>query len=130
MNDELQKQLAALLSSLMTVANDGTTWAKGEIPQLVQEQVVFARMEETFYVFLCVVGFVGFSLLMVRLVRLSMDRKTEYGLRDLYGLCSCFSGVVVLVAAVFLLFNIHPMLQVWFAPRLYIVEWLHGMVKS
>jgi hypothetical protein len=54
-NDELQKQLAALLAKLSDYAGDATKFAADQIPPLVQEKIVYGRVSET----LSLVIFVG-----------------------------------------------------------------------
>jgi hypothetical protein len=52
MNEELQKQLAEMLAALMRVAQDGSAWAQGQIPMLVQEKILYGRVSMTAWMLL------------------------------------------------------------------------------
>lgn len=117
MNEELQKQLAALLSSLMAFGADAKQFAADQIPPLVAEKIAFGRVEDTlfFVVFAVACGFC------VRWTVWSVREEHPIGIATV--LCGAIFGFIAALA-------LHESLMVWFAPRLYIVEWLKGMVTK
>lgn len=139
MNDELQKQLAAMLANLATVAQQGAAFAADQIPPLVQEKIALGRTEATFWFAAAAILSVASVYWMARLRRWAEPHKAEcdekaktghYHVdRDGYQMPLFFGHVVgILLAVLPLIATVHDLLLVWFAPRLYIVEWLRSMV--
>lgn len=126
MNDELQKQLAAMIATLTATVQEGGTWAARQIPPLVQEKIAFGRAwESSFFLilavaagWLCVVTF----------------RAWGRAARDDYDFDTTMPAVVITLPAALLfagsLAQLRDVFLVWFAPRLYIVEWLLDQVKK
>lgn len=125
MNDELQKQLAILLSGLMNVANDAAKFAGDQIPPLVQEKIVFGRAWETTLLALMV----ALSCVLLYQVRKWFQWASEDEDSPAPILLSIFGTFGVLAGVVFSIVQCREVLLVWFAPRLYLVEWLKGMIK-
>lgn len=126
MNDELQKQLAMMLSNLQGAATTATQWGAAQIPPLVAEKIAFGRVWETWSTLGClIVALVGLMLLFKWAIPL--QKKNEY--TDPGPIFACVgSGVLAFGAFIGFLTNLYPCLLVWFAPRLYIVEWLKTIV--
>lgn len=133
MNAELQHALAELLTAMLAAAKDGTTWAKGEIPLLIQERLQYALFERA----MMLVG----ALMLVALGRFLyktgrlVDQRYEYakahnqyveddgaiwkaGACALWGLGGFFTIVAILDIA-----------KVIIAPRVYVVDWLTSMIR-
>lgn len=139
MNDDLQKQLADLLAKLMTVAQDGATWAGQQIPPLVQEKILYGRVVHSLYVVLfaivawrAAVSARGFF----QQACAQRAAKSKSGFdSDIWpdrpgGLASIACALVTMITAGIALANVQRALLVWLAPRLYIVEWLADLVKK
>lgn len=122
MDPELLKQLQQLLAQLLANAQDAAAWAKGEIPLLVQEKIAFGRAWET----ALLVAALGWTIFAVTKI-VPWARKTS---DDTDGLTWLIAGVAIVVGAGCSAVQIHDALLVWFAPRLYIVEWLFDLVHS
>ncbi len=127
MNEELQKQLAELLASLMNVAKDGAQWAKGEIPLLVQEKIALGRFEESIYFFAPAIGACVLAWLLVKKIG-PLEIKAEPDIPPLFSMI--FGGIATVMLVVGAGAGFHDFAMVWFAPRLYIVEWLTSLVKA
>ena len=135
MNEELQKQLAEMLARLMDVASDGAKWAGQQIPPLVEEKILLGRVELTLVV---VVGLIACPLLArvaLRKFRLAKEidhlkderyKRDEEQTAEALGIASSIGAVFAGLGAAF---TVHDMLLVWFAPRLYIVDWLRTLVN-
>lgn len=120
MNEDLQKQLAEMLAKLSDTAQNTATWTGNQLPLLVQEKLVFGRVWET-----------GLFIVVVALAFLvAMTARTAW--RDQWdddrvvgGMLWGMTGLNVALAVA----QAYSMLMVWFAPRLYIVEWLHTFIQ-
>ena len=124
MNEELQKQLTDLLVTLSSSVQRGAEWVGEQVPPLVQEKILLGRIEETTW-------FVGGLIVAVVLVyKGARFWKRSFELTDEYDAPVCVVpflafGAALLAATV----NLHSFVLVWFAPRLYIVEWLADLMR-
>lgn len=135
MNPDLQKQLAEMLAKLTDVAGDATKWAGSQIPPLVQEKIALGRATTTFWMLLgVIVAPVAFRY-SVSQFQLSADiskkrderyHRNEQIISFLRAVVTCWIGLAGIFTA---LDSVNEFLLVWFAPRLYIVEWLRGMIR-
>lgn len=135
MNDDLQKQLAELLKQLMAVASDAGKWAASQVPPLVQEKIVFGRVTLTVQLLAAIVALA----ISVRVFRHAWAINQEaVKTKEIYDLWpeTRGAGVCMLSAASAIVFALmsattfESAAMVWFAPRLYIVEWLTNLVKK
>lgn len=145
MNPELQKQLAEMLAKLMDATQNAATWTSGQIPLLVQEKIAYGRASETAWMVVFVVGVVGFGLTAKRRVPVwtaaladerDMCRTSNRGYDEavvnktvVTFMIACGSLLAAVLCLVAFLANINNFMLVWFAPRLYIVEWLRTMIQ-
>lgn len=126
MDPNLTAQLQQLLAAMLSNVQDGATWAKGQIPLLVQEKIAFGRAWELALL----------VLLLALLIGMWRGAYPAWKTHDFEDEVS--SGMVgiflvalpTLLLIIFSIEQVHDVLLVWFAPRLYIVEWLVGMTKS
>lgn len=124
MNDALQQQLADLLAKLSAVAQDSAAWAAQQIPPLVQEKIAFGRAWETS----------AFVIIVLALAPLGYWtwRGWRRAYRDDFDFDTTFpmslASIPFLGLSLGALVQLHDVMLVWFAPRLYIVEWLMDLV--
>lgn len=137
MNPDLQKQLADMLAKLTDVAGAASSWAGQQIPPLVQEKIVYGRISSTCWVVLIAVAIWPVAVYTRRFYRQACaDRASKEGYRsDIWperpgGLASMLGAVLTVGLTVSFFINLNEALLVWFAPRLYVVEWLRGMVSK
>ena len=136
MNEQLQQQLAEYLKAIASTAQQGASFVMEQAPLVVQEKIALGRVTLTAWMVLCVVA-------CVPLVRFGMshwgraraickeqgdayyrDEEVPHGLA---GGLSVACGCACVIAALAL---IEPVATVWFAPRLYILEWAMGLVSG
>lgn len=127
MDPKLTEQLQQTLAALLANAQDASAWAKGQVPLLVQEKILFGRINETVQFLLCLGVFVACVVVARRCISaLQDDPSDEIGYAigiaasSLAGCALMFAGAV----------QCQMMLMAWFAPRLYIVEWLMAQVHK
>lgn len=127
MNEELQRQLAAMLEKLTAAVEQGAIFAGDQIPPLVAEKILLGRALSTAYLLSGLVLLAIGLRLTWRVWAWVSDVNTSD--RD-----AAFGGVLCTVAALspglaVIYGNLHQVFLVWFAPRLYIVEWLRELVR-
>lgn len=123
MNDNLQRQLAEFLKFLLTQAQDATTWAKTQVPPLVEEKIRFGRVWHSVVVVLCAAA-------MWLLMKFAKWCWTKLDDNDDWGAASAAAVIGCIVLATVAYDNFHDAVLAWTAPRLYIVQWLIEMVKA
>lgn len=124
MDPELSKQLQQLLAALLQNTQDAAIWAKAEIPLLVQEKIAFGRAWNT--------SMLVISTLLLLVCYHGFNRWRAHKFHDSDNKAlACFFGVVVpaVVASIMFLVSLRFTLLAWFAPRIYILEWLIDMVR-
>jgi hypothetical protein len=133
MNDALNQQLLAMLQGLTDAAKTGGAWVAGQIPPLVAEKIAFGKVWEISYLVIAVI----MAGLFVKLTVKCWSKGTNY-VRRSYGDDGEMGwyAAMLLTAGVALFFiidsfiTLRQVLLVWFAPRLYIVEWLMELMKE
>lgn len=127
MNPDLQKQLAEMLAKLTDATTGAATWAQTQVGPLVQEKIAFGRAWETTSLLMAIALAVFLGYLCKRSWQKAKDD-------DYDNPCWPIAGVMTLLGVLGMFFGIADTLQsflmVWFAPRLYIVEWLKSMVTK
>lgn len=123
MNEQLQKELAAWLSQLREATQSGASFAIDQAPKIVQEKIIVGRVEETVFF----VALVALTFGLAWFVRhVSRDDYPSEG--AIIG--SIFAGIGMCITAVLSFVAFHNAAMAWFAPRIYVIEWLVGMVKA
>jgi hypothetical protein len=131
MDPKLSEQLQQMLAALLKNAQDAAAWASGQVPLLVQEKITLGRAEESLYMgaALLVTGLGAVALYKIWVFR---NRCVAAG-QELEGdiTVGAFIGTAIfaIIGVLPPLSMMHSFLMVWFAPRLYIVEWLASQVK-
>lgn len=130
MDQELQKQLVAVLAKLMDVAQQGATWTAGQIPPLIQEKIIYGRIEHTLGVVVCAFFIYCTYHAAGRSYRLAKE-SDDLGGEEIAGILGVIGSVVgFLIAVAYGLSHLNWALMAWFAPRLFIVEWLSSLIKG
>lgn len=135
MNDQLQAQIAEYLKAILATAKDGAAFVADQAPLVVQEKIAYGRAYETTFIVLFMLGIVVGGTLAVRAARrLPAYEALSYHEKD--GQCFAIfppligGGAMALWGVMGFGMNIGTTLQVWFAPRLYILEWALSLVKK
>ena len=124
MNEDLQKQLAEMLAKLAGAAEQGMAFAGDQIPPLVAEKILLGRVTSTVWLLvgavLLYIG-IGFTRRLWSWAHEEID--DEAVLVAILGTAASLApgSATMLVAG-------EIALKAWFAPRLYIVEWLRGFL--
>lgn len=126
MSEQLQGQVSELLRALLAFAGDAKQFASDQIPPLIQEKIAFGRVTETVYLVVFMLLVVGSVMMFVKSVRVLNDDDcpSDGWIGGIIG-----SVVVGVVCFFVTLLQFNETAMVWFAPRLYIIEWLKGIIK-
>lgn len=130
MNEQIQKELLTWLTTMREAAQQGAGFAIEQAPQIAREAVAYGRAAHVVGFIASLVG-LGLCVYLVRryftpLLKLTTEEDWD------------FPVVIILVAPAFvgmfmLMEGVIPQgrmaLLAWFAPRLYIIEWLARLVK-
>lgn len=120
MTPELQQQLAEYLKKLMETTQSAANFAADQLPLVVQEKILYGRVTET----LQFVVFIAIAAVSFRMMRWTMKRERYDD--ELFICAYAASGIVFSILA---LVETSYLAQVWFAPRLYILEWAAHLMK-
>lgn len=121
MDTQLQQQLADYLKLILETIKTGSTFVAGQVPLVVQEKITYGRAEETITLVILIV----LVYLSYRTVRWGMDQNDEMSV-----VACVVGGIGILLFTVLALIELDFVLKVWFAPRLYIIEWIVSLLKD
>lgn len=130
MSDEAKKALEESLVGMLKAAQDGATWAQGQIPLVLQEKLAFDFWLAAIWGVLSVALLLWyFTGLRARIARAEAyggpPSDAEIALAQLV-----VGGVLSFMALLGLVFECIPTaLKITLAPRLYILEWARELVR-
>lgn len=123
MNEETTKQLNEFLSKL----NDGGDIILEQAPLFIQEIVMYGRGVHT-AAFLAGIALANITLFVSAwLFKKEAEADCNDGMYGVSGIFSVLTGGAVSTGLTFS--NFDAMVQVWLAPRLYVVEYLAKLVN-
>lgn len=130
MDPELQKQLAAMIAKLLDATQNAATWSSAQVPLLVQEKITYGRIEHTLGVVICAaIAYASYHSCQ-RFFRIAKEASNLSG-EEVGGVIAVLaSSIGFLVSIAFAIAHLNWALMAWFAPRLFIVEWLSSLVKK
>lgn len=128
MNEELQKKLVEILSSIQEAAKAGGDFAMSQLPDIAQSYLTYGRITSTsatllsFVLFLC--------CLYAFLWGIFSKGKDHYGGmaegRSVAIMAGCFFGAGTLTAT---WINASTAMLVWFAPKVWLLKEIARMLK-
>jgi hypothetical protein len=125
-NEQLQQQLAEYLKAIATTAEKGAGFVIEQAPLVVQEKIAYGRVVETATLVAALAGAVA----LYRFTRWSWTQAVADDFDNpLYFLGGIVGAVGVTVAAIGSVGQFNAVAMVWFAPRLYILEWALSLIK-
>lgn len=133
MNEEAKKVAIEYIQKLLGLVEKGADFAGEQIPLVLQEIVGYGRAYETA---ICVI-FGLLTILTPWIMYLGLkkaDHLEKCGNKndaDGVAILTMVVGVIVLLPSLITFFTtIDDCLKAWFAPRLYVIEYLHELAKS
>jgi uncharacterized membrane protein HdeD (DUF308 family) len=123
MNDELQSKLVEVLTGISEGVSQAKDFAIEQLPDVAQQYIMFGMVWETT---LLVIYAVLITLIAVGIWRLWVSDNLEFEAGAGLIVFGGFSLVGLLIAFVN---QLKPVLLVWFAPKLYLLQGIAGLVK-
>ena len=123
MDPQLKAQLEIFLASLISTTERGLTVAEAQIPQVIQEKLLYDSVEALMYTVLCVLLLIATGFL----VRYAMFLYNTKPSDDVW-MISTLVSIITAITGFGLTFNIFTLLKIYLAPRVYILEWLRSML--
>jgi hypothetical protein len=133
MNEEAKKLVIEYLQKLMNGIEKGADFAADQIPQIAQEIIVYGRAINTATFVGCILGIIVAVAVCVKLFKLCIKKYDETpspGYGFLMGVNFVWSSVIIGVLTYHLSYSIIPLFKSWFAPRLYLIEYIKELVSN
>lgn len=132
MNQELQKALAQFLQLMLDGVQKGSDFASQQLPLVIQEKLHYEIYSSLvwmgIWLFLITIGWVAQRIVW----KTTEPRKGSYITSEQ----EFARGTTIVVAIAFsicgiidIIYNIDHVVYVWVAPRVFLLEWLKGMIK-
>ena len=127
MNEQLQEQMAQILEVVKTSVTQTSGFVIEQMPLIVQELLLYKRISYTmgFITPLLIIILVVFIWKKYILTNKKVMRKGE----DFNGLI--FLTAIMVIPSIMVMFiNFLNMIRVWVAPRVFLIEYVSGLIKS
>lgn len=122
MNEELQRALAEMITSSVAVAGDALAFTEEQLPEVVQQLLVWKAAESAIWCIAAVaLGIFGARLPWVKWFKACEEDCSGTGLF----LALPFGALFGIALAMFDL----AWLQIWLAPKVYLIEYAANLVK-
>lgn len=132
MNQQLQQTFTQLLQLLTA----GASLAGQQIPEILHEKILYDRIVQPGFLILWIVVFLG-AILAIQAIQQATTQgqkwRAKYGY-DKAETMEAFLAIGGMIASIVSLIGIFvqaaSVAEVWLAPRLYLLDWLKGMIQK
>ena len=118
MNESLQSKLVEILTSIQAATGKASDFALSQLPDIAQSYVLYGRISLTSAIVLSLI-----VVIVLMVVGVKWSNKIDDG----------FPFFITFTASMFpigvILTQFYPMLLVWFAPKVWLLKELAGMIK-
>lgn len=151
MNDQLQAALAAILGKTVQGIEAGVSFLSGQLPDVIEQLLIWKFAEACLWIALGLVALTPAIVLIVGLTRKQVKLQEEEDVparwsrtqyvptffRDRDGdvaeiviFIGIISAFLVLFGAVTVVFNTAVAVQIWLAPKVYLIEYAASLAKG
>ncbi|MGY2429611.1 hypothetical protein [Pseudomonas tolaasii] len=132
MNEQLQQALLAILNKAMSGVEAGVSFLSAEIPDVIHQLLLWKIVSSSLLTLL------GFCLLFAshRLIRRALRIQAEEAAKgwalqrgELYVATYILGGISGLVGSIMSIGNGLNALQIWIAPKIYLIEYAASLAK-
>lgn len=124
----LDSALAQMITESVKATGDALAWAKGQIPDLINQLLVWHFVSSLLIQMICVAYFVAYGAGIYQICKPGTAmRKSWDDVGAAFGFVLFGFIAFVLVGIVFA--TSFDWLKIWIAPKLYLVEYAAGLVK-
>ena len=119
MKEELTERLVSSLDKVMAYVERGVGFAEEQAPLVVDEIILYGRVMETSYILIELLILAGGLWGVGKLLKLALESDDEN-----YILCLIPLVPILLFVAVIFTLSLSKFYMAWFAPRLYVLEFI------
>lgn len=126
MNEELKQKLIENSSDLLDFLKESGKFAKEQAPILLQEILTFEILDSVGWIA------IAFAAPMVLLwcARKVNNSDGDFIPRDFSGVLGLFACIAAALGVVIVVFQVYDILKVIFAPRLFLLNYVAGMLNG
>ncbi|MGO1190292.1 hypothetical protein [Vibrio casei] len=141
MNEQLQKALSDLLGKTINGIDTTVNFMQAQLPDVIQQLLVWYVVKGLFVALFGLFLMIPLILLLVKLSKVDIAGATEdsfwvehYGQSGNTIGIGCFasllaSSVAFVLGALFFMFNILEPVQIWIAPKIWLIEYASSLAK-
>ena len=120
MKNELSTKLVEVIGSIQTGVAKASDFAVEQLPDIAQQYIMFGRVGETSY-------FAAYIILATITIRISVIKfKKMNSYYFPWPVFLFFGGILSMISA---FFTLQSVVMVWFAPKIYLIKGLAGLLK-
>jgi hypothetical protein len=123
MNDELQSKLVEVLTGISEGVSQAKDFAIEQLPDVAQQYIMFGMVWETSLLALYA-AFI--ALIVFGLWKLWRSDAADV---ETVAFSTIFGGGTLILLLIAFVIQLKPVLLVWFAPKLYLLQGIAGLVK-
>lgn len=128
MTEELENKATSVLLSLIDKLEEGGEVLAGELPELL-EQLLMWKMAVACISNLALVVLYAGLIWFVSWLRRQGNREGSQNKPE-FDIAAFFVWIVAIIVAVFMIEQISVVLQIWIAPKVYLLEYAAGLVSK
>ena len=117
MNEELQKQLAQVISSIVTSVGEVKDFSVAQLPDIAQQYINYGIVSSAVWVVLCAI----ITVVSIKFLMLSVKKMNESYTNDAYIPVAIFSFLGFIFSTIFFFFNLHNLILVLTAPKVWFI---------
>lgn len=129
MNDELQNKLAEVLGGIAEGVTQAKDFAVEQLPDVAQQYIMFGIVWETAAFVMLAVATGLFTWMVLRGWKLWSDDESSHHDADKGQMMMMFGSIPGIFTAISSIVQLKAVLLVWFAPKLYLLQGIAGLVK-
>ena len=129
MNNELQSKLVEVLTGISEGVAQAKDFAIEQLPDVAQQYIMFGMVWETALLGILVVASMLCVWGLVWGVKRAFSETATWSQKESGFPVALISGCILAFTGSFAIAQIKPVLLVWFAPKLYLLQGIAGLVK-
>jgi len=128
--DALIEAVTNMVNGVSGAAGQATDFVLEQAPLVIQELILWKRVEHTLWLAISIVLLIALAFFVWKNVVKISSIISEGDDPFPRVMCTAVGGVVSLIIGLEMLFsNLTPCLQVWLAPRLYLIEYAADILR-
>lgn len=129
--EQLEQRANEILLDMLERASGAVDFAAGQIPEVVEQLLLWHSVKGLVWFFVGVLIFVGIGILLwrTRLYIKAEKEKRSYGDADIVWMPISIIAMLAAIPGLCFLYGIMGFLKIQLAPKLYLLEYAAGLVK-